>query len=226
MPFIVLIATWLLCHANPQSFSALRPISKVFLHARGNRPRHHAPVFGLERRLVVHALNDENSNTEGREREQQQGRRVGVIVRGEKVFEYTIPSFVPKWLLPEIEPPSVFDDPMGDFEPTFGAPPRSKDRPSLAANMDTANATSPHSPGVSVYNWSSTPKWSSSSSKRPAVVKTESTPDPSSISRPTPTATTRRVEGLGVGGATVLVLYTLAYVAINVLGLLEDLANK
>jgi len=150
-----------------------------------------------------------------------------VIVRGEKVFEYTIPSFIPEWLLPEIEPPSVFDDPMGDFEPTFGSPPPSKDRPSLSADLARANASAPHQ-GGSVYDWSSTSSTPSSPSAAPSPLTTKvrrESPKINVTASPAPTLETA-VGGLGVGGATVLVLYTLAYAAINVLGLLEDLSTR
>eukprot|EP00471_Norrisiella_sphaerica_P010228 CAMPEP_0184502442 /NCGR_PEP_ID=MMETSP0113_2-20130426/50369_1 /TAXON_ID=91329 /ORGANISM="Norrisiella sphaerica, Strain BC52" /LENGTH=220 /DNA_ID=CAMNT_0026891627 /DNA_START=63 /DNA_END=725 /DNA_ORIENTATION=+ len=190
-------------------------------------------------------------------------RRAAIIIRGKRVFEYDVPTYLPKWLQPEFEAVDVFDDPMGDFEPTFGTPMKDKDAPSLSSstsddqtsnitvasgvhlspNNTTTKASSPEtrrqerlqgSAGRQIiYDWSlrSQPNPISTRIRRQSNDSDSealtATPNKGKATvTTTPTAVEKGpIESLGRGGVTVLGLYTLAFVMINLLGLLEDLRN-
>jgi len=183
-----------------------------------------------------------------------------VILRGKKVLEYSIPSFIPEWMLPEIAPPSVFDDPIGTFEPTFGSgaisrslgnerTEKTKDvkanasasseseqqeqdtvlrqnaREKTGATRNPDEMLSGEERGRRVYDWSS------GADRRIPSSPTERRPGRSSrdygkneVSRQRrDTEDSRRDGSLGFGGTAVLILYIIAFFAIGLLGLLEDL---
>eukprot|EP00466_Bigelowiella_natans_P013666 jgi/Bigna1/79561/fgenesh1_pg.63_\ len=172
------------------------------------------------------------------EKQKNEGdRRVAIILRGKKVLEYSIPGFIPEWMLPEITPPSVFDDPMGTFEPTFGSvqrprtlgKKRTEETRGGAAQQEHASAVRQNDTdgerGRRVYDWSSgkdrrisrsapssTPPGSSSGehSKRTYGGVDYSNND-LTRQRSEGSETSQRGGGLGIGGTTVLILYVMQW---------------
>mmetsp|Transcript_30191 Transcript_30191/g.48400 ORF Transcript_30191/g.48400 Transcript_30191/m.48400 type:complete len:202 (-) Transcript_30191:96-701(-) len=187
----------------------------------------------------------------------ERGRRVAIVIRGEKILEYTIPSFIPSWLV-QVDDPSVFDSTVGDFEPTFGPPPLSEDLSKSPENLSKSPKGALRSPrdlsgsqsdlsrspenrsecgeeGVeniggdaadgsraktksTVFNWTITEMYKPPRKNRGTFRKISR--DSSEISRPGSSGSS---VGIGVGGSLVLGLYLLAYILINVLGLVKDM---